>query len=234
MFEDFGSKLSRFGSNVKQGATNLGSQVKQGATNLSGSISLNGKIDIAKKDLKQTFADLGEKFYQEKGKEVPEEYKAYFERIEQIKKVIADAQQELRNLNGIRICPRCGADVERDCVFCTNCGNKMEEPVPNKPMPGKILCRSCGREIAKESKFCNFCGQPAQVPEAPAEPAPYVIPNAQEETPAAENIGYAENVENTADAATTATTEEQQLCPQCGAQIRVGAAFCTKCGNKLQ
>ena len=39
MFEDFGSKLSRFGSNVKQGATNLGSQVKQGATNLSGSIS---------------------------------------------------------------------------------------------------------------------------------------------------------------------------------------------------
>ena len=44
-------------------------------------------------------------------------------------------------------CSRCGAEMENDALFCSECGKKLTK-----------RCTFCGAEIPAEAKFCNECG----------------------------------------------------------------------------
>lgn len=177
-FDELGNKIANFGSNAAKGAAKgakkFGSSVKQGTATFTENIALNSKIDTAKKDLKETYADLGQKFCEANQEADPAGFEEQFERIRQIKKYIEDTQQELRNLTGVRTCPQCGADVAKGYQFCTGCGFKMPEEQPQQPAGN--ICTGCGRVVPEGSMFCNFCGTkivPKQAaPEQPQEQPP--------------------------------------------------------------
>lgn len=193
MFENFGEKMA-----------NLGNAAKEKTTSFTGKIALNSKIDTAKKDIKQTYTDLGEKFFlQNQGGEIPAGYETYFNKINELNKTIEDAKQEIMELDGLKKCPNCGAEVKKDNLFCTNCGARFEEEKNEEEPsdPSKLICKNCSKEIPADSAFCPNCGTKVEKEEAPAPEA---------EAP------------------------KEDVCPQCGNKVKPDAAFCTQCGKALK
>ena len=45
-------------------------------------------------------------------------------------------------------CPECGSELSEDAAFCTECGKKV----------APLRCPNCGKELEDESKFCVYCG----------------------------------------------------------------------------
>lgn len=51
-------------------------------------------------------------------------------------------------------CEKCGAEINENDKFCSNCGEKVKS---NEE--GSIFCEKCGAEIVdKNAKFCSHCG----------------------------------------------------------------------------
>lgn len=57
-------------------------------------------------------------------------------------------------------CLYCGAFIEKDAHFCTNCGQeqKAQPPLNHKDK----YCRNCGNKIGENSAFCSRCGYKAE------------------------------------------------------------------------
>ncbi len=47
-------------------------------------------------------------------------------------------------------CPYCGAQVNDDCLFCTECG---------RPIPQGDVCPHCGASVNESDVFCQSCGK---------------------------------------------------------------------------
>lgn len=47
------------------------------------------------------------------------------------------------------ICPNCGKENDDGCVFCAQCGKRLD---------GKKACPFCGKLIPEDATFCSFCG----------------------------------------------------------------------------
>ncbi len=89
-------------------------------------------------------------------------------------------KMQLRNQNR---CPSCGAVMNKSARFCSNCGRRMPEPIPEPeaaPTDADVTyCPDCGAMRKDGDDFCAVCGhnynakveaKPAPKP-APAEPA---------------------------------------------------------------
>ena len=56
-------------------------------------------------------------------------------------------------------CPQCGAGLNADVRFCSQCGAKIEPPAPEAAeAPQSRVCPGCGAEVAQGMKFCSQCG----------------------------------------------------------------------------
>lgn len=56
-------------------------------------------------------------------------------------------------------CKYCGAPLDEDSQFCTNCGKKVE--------PQRKTCPQCGAEVEDNSAFCAKCGTKLDVQSIP-------------------------------------------------------------------
>ena len=45
---------------------------------------------------------------------------------------------------------KCGARIEKNSKFCSECGAKQEK-----------VCIKCGTVLNNEAKFCGKCGEPS-------------------------------------------------------------------------
>ena len=157
MFENLGQKIADLGNTVAAGASNVMDNTKRNFNNFSENLSLKNKIENAKKEIYNTYASIGEKYFMENRSNIPEGYEELFARIEENERLIAQAEEELRALNAEKICPQCGASVKKEFNFCTVCGSKLEKPVEPENTAQKI-CPNCGNNTQADAAFCNMCG----------------------------------------------------------------------------
>ena len=47
-------------------------------------------------------------------------------KIDELSKEIEVARKEILKLNNKRQCPKCYAEIEKEAVFCSKCGQKLE------------------------------------------------------------------------------------------------------------
>ena len=98
-------------------------------------------------------------------------------------------------------CPHCGASVNEGDVFCTECGKRIDEvPQATSSEPTKPKCPHCGALINEGDIFCMECGK--KIDEVQTEKQDEVV----------------------------ATKE----CPHCGATIREDAYFCPNCDKYIE
>ncbi len=159
MFESLGEKIVNLGSSVKSGTVTAFENTKRGVNNFSETVSLKNKIENARKNIKSSYGVIGEKFYNENKDNAPAGYEDAFNAIAMANKAIAEAEEQIAKLSDTVVCPSCGAKVNKENAFCSNCGFKMPEQQPEaEAKPEVKICASCGKEIPADAAFCNHCG----------------------------------------------------------------------------
>ncbi|MBO5926134.1 MAG: SPFH domain-containing protein [Clostridia bacterium] len=64
-------------------------------------------------------------------------------------KSTTNSQPQSTQTQGKKACPSCGAMINKNAKFCSECGEKLQT---------KSFCPECGAEINGKSKFCPECG----------------------------------------------------------------------------
>jgi hypothetical protein len=132
-------------------------------------------IEIGKKvhEIYQYGGSLG-KFFDEKYRE-----------LESQERKITDLKDELAKIKGVKDCPKCGKQVDKNAEFCPKCGLRLdgvaavgEAPSPYGAPPGMY-----GAASTTEA----YAAAPVSAPPIPSEPAGYVTASPIPAVPA----GYA-------------------------------------------
>jgi predicted amidophosphoribosyltransferase len=153
--------------NIGKAFADVGNSIKKGTQSFSETVSLNSRIDECKKELDNCFLQLGHNFYEKNRTSVPEEYKGIFDNIDLLNRTIIQCQDQIKVIKGIRQCPKCGADVAANVMFCGNCGYSMPPAQAAKPAPSGPVCPSCGAPLEPDALFCTSCGAKLQAAAQP-------------------------------------------------------------------
>jgi len=96
-------------------------------------------------------------------------------------------------------------------------------------------CVRCGQLVPTGGTFCPYCGAPLSAPAAAASAgAMPTLPSAKAPNAAsAEPQAMAASPSQTEPALLAATTVAQVTCARCGAPLKPGAKFCSRCGRAV-
>jgi len=118
--------MSDFFDKMQNGLFNAGKTVSDKAKNISDLTKTKYNKNNKENELKEKYAELGMRFYEEKREEHDPAFKEDFDKIEVLKKEIAELSEEEANLLGEKVCNKCGTRNKADAKFCTGCGEKLD------------------------------------------------------------------------------------------------------------
>ena len=118
------------------------------------------------------------------------------------------------------ICPNCKAEISDDMKFCIKCGTKIETPAA-APKPEEAVA-----QIPKVNAAPNTAPQNNAAPVQNAAPAQASAPAQPAPAPAAP----AAAAPQTSEPEKAAAPSQAGFCIKCGAKLKEGTKFCTKCG----
>ncbi|QSX05308.1 zinc ribbon domain-containing protein [Sedimentibacter sp. zth1] len=130
---------------------------------------LNSEISAEERNIITIYQNIGKLYFDKYKNEECSEFAEYINNVKEGLEKIETAKEEVKLLKGKRTCPKCGAELEVETVFCSMCGQKMpeiekeeelvEEQVEDKT---KEFCASCGQELEDGAMFCPSCGTKAE------------------------------------------------------------------------
>lgn len=118
---------------------------------------LSGQIAVKEESIKGTYIELGKYVYETHKEDAPEEVAEKFAVIDAAVEEIEQLKKEIRKLKGIQKCPECGKEVSDTAAFCSYCGAKMPEPVPE--------------EVVEAGEVAEVAEEAAQEPAEAEDPA---------------------------------------------------------------
>lgn len=100
----------------------------------------------------ELYRTLGQLYYEGDFKETAPELELLCENIAEIFK-----RYEKKNL----VCKKCGAELEEDAHFCSECGMPIaeDEAVIEPAAQKELVCKYCGKLLNPAAKFCGACGK---------------------------------------------------------------------------
>lgn len=114
-FNKIGEKLSAAGADVTQKAKDT-----------STIISLKNKIREEENKEKLIYQEIGRKYFQEHKENEDDPYIADIQAVFAAKAGIETLRDQLKEVKGVELCPACGAEIDKDTIFCSKCGNKVQ------------------------------------------------------------------------------------------------------------
>jgi predicted nucleic acid-binding Zn ribbon protein len=151
---------------------NLGKKVgeaAQAAAKKSGEL-----VEITKLNVNiNSEEDKIQKLYSQIGKAIFEKYKVQGVAEDDIKEAceniivheqnIKSLREKIAEVKGTKQCIGCGAEMERNQVFCSKCGTRNENAPAGPteqaaPQAAPLKCPACGAELQQGSAFCTNCG----------------------------------------------------------------------------
>ena len=159
----------------------------RGVTKTSGEMIKSTKLALAlsseEDKLKQVYIEIGKKTHEiyQYGGTLGKFFDEKYVEIQQIETAIQELKTQMDTVKGVKSCPKCDANVQRNASFCPKCGHKMnsvndsspEEPLPKQEnslpineeqtkeqsQTNSVLCRHCQSENEQSSRFCLTCGR---------------------------------------------------------------------------
>lgn len=116
--------------------------------------------------------DKMQKLYNQIGKKVYDKYSStgaadedFIEDCEAIKvheQTVKSLRDKILEVKSMKACVGCGAELERNQIFCSKCGTRNEVPQAAEPAqqtaPASVTCPACGAVLQTGSVFCTNCG----------------------------------------------------------------------------
>ena len=115
-FEDLTRKMKKLGRDTVEEVQKM-NEVRQ----------FNSRINDAKKQVENTYAEIGRKFFDLNKDDAPEGFEEYVQVINEKLEQIEQLKEEVRRVKGVVLCENCNSEVPSTERFCSNCGNKMPE-----------------------------------------------------------------------------------------------------------
>ena len=141
-FEEISKKVKKFSKDTMVEVQKM-NEVRQ----------LNSKVNEEKRYLNKLYLEMGKKLY-DKYKDAdtaPEGFEAEFRKITERYSVMDLLQDEIRQVKGVVLCPCCNMDVAATERFCSNCGNRMPEPIKIEGKEdGEVIDSVDGKEANTE------------------------------------------------------------------------------------
>lgn len=132
-------------------------------------------------------------------------------------------------------CPNCGAEMEKEKRFCSDCGFDTQKKEEDKNRT-TVTCSNCGASYSVKAKFCPECGDkynPCHKCGADLKEGATACPECGSEKPRlCPQCGYAIESETTKFCPECGTSLIKK-CSSCGIEIKGTPKFCPECGNKL-
>lgn len=141
---------------------NFKEALKTGISSVKGDSRVR-ELDEQLNELEQKEQNLmfqfGKDFYeQNKEKDLEkmdEKVKAYVNSINEVEEQREMLSKKKLFFQGLRKCDNCQEVIPADSLFCSKCGNKLNELLQEI---GGNFCKNCGRELEEGAAFCTNCG----------------------------------------------------------------------------
>ena len=149
--------LDKLSDSISAGGAKVAEKTKE----LAELAKLSAQIDKANKTAEQTLIEIAKALYADSKDELAAKYPELVEKLDATYAEIATAQEAVRKLKGIVVCPQCGKEVQAGITFCPGCGAKMPEveaPVAEEAAPTEVECPACHEKLPVGTAFCTKCG----------------------------------------------------------------------------
>lgn len=117
----------------------IGKKTSEATSKIAKETKLKFKINDNKNKISDIYEEIGKKVYEKHVREenitIKEELQEECSKIDELSKEIEVARKEILRLNNKRQCLECYAEIEKDAVYCSKCGQKLEDVEVVEPEP---------------------------------------------------------------------------------------------------
>ena len=129
-----------FFTDMKRSLTEAGKQVAQKTKEVSDTVQLKTQISREKEAVNRQYAQIGKKVFEAANAADEEAYSAEFALLRE----------------GFIHCPECGARIEKTAAFCSKCGAKIAEVMP-EDAPVDVVDTAETAETAENETSDDTC-----------------------------------------------------------------------------
>lgn len=115
-FDDLGKKISKAGQSAIDKGRELADVTKI-------------KLAIAdeEKKLDEAYKSIGKLFVEKIGERAEGEFSELVSQAKAYGVKIEELRQQIKDIKGIAVCPKCNAEIQADALFCNVCGAKVRD-----------------------------------------------------------------------------------------------------------
>lgn len=155
-FDDLGKKLTQVGQSTIEKTKEMADIAR-----------INSYISDEEKNINNFYTEIGKLYVSLHSEDFAEDFATMINGIRESEAKIVGYKKELQVIKGVKKCPKCGAEVDKNSAFCSGCGEKMPEEAPEVAEEvaveattdaNKKTCAGCGTEVATDAAFCPECG----------------------------------------------------------------------------
>lgn len=157
--------------NITQKAAAVTDKAIHQAKNFTEQVKLRNQISEAQSTITDCYTQIGKQYAAAHPEDFDEAYAPMMAAIAGANRQIASLQEQLRDLKEVALCPKCGAEVDREAAFCSACGAEMPKPAP---VEAEVVTDDNPAEEAPvaEAPVGETPAEAAPAAEAPVEAAP--------------------------------------------------------------
>lgn len=145
---------------VKGKISKAGYSTMQKAKDLSEITKLNMAVSESETKINELYGEIGYKVYCAYRENPLEEVKEEIGQIRELEEAMEACKIQIQAINVMNTCPRCGAKIKPEMMFCSSCGMKLQNDPPQEEETKErpAFCSECGTPLDAETKFCTVCG----------------------------------------------------------------------------
>ena len=119
----------KFWDDVSRTATDAANYTVKKAGEITNAAKVRYRLHLAETKLAMTYEGIGRLYYSAvmEGDDTTEAISDLMADIAEINAEIADCRAQLADFKNRRLCPKCGAEITTDSVYCKKCGTKIGE-----------------------------------------------------------------------------------------------------------
>lgn len=157
--------------NITQKAAAVTDKAVHQAKNFTEQVKLRNQISEAQSTITDCYTQIGKQYAAAHSEDFDEAYAPMMAAIAGANRQIASLQEQLRDLKKVALCPKCGAEVDREAAFCSACGAEMPKPTP---VEAEVVTDDAPAEDSPvaEAPVEETPAETASAAEAPVEAAP--------------------------------------------------------------
>ena len=159
-----------FFDDISKKITKATQTVAQKTKDVTGVAKLNISILEEEKKINKAYAEIGKLYVEKFADNADESMAEFIATVKGAEDKISEYKEQIKEIKGVQVCEKCGAEVAANTAFCTACGNAMpvKEIQPEAEQvevqqieaeqPAKKVCEVCGIENEATGNFCIACG----------------------------------------------------------------------------